>query len=202
MVQTQQRPPQPIKVAIETEEPEKIGTSWSILTTAIVSQGNRVLDERQVQFFLNGLPFDQPAPTDDNGRAQIDVTGIPLDAKRVSVEAQIVGQTFRARRIVSLPETKKSDKEQIPVELIVHPRRIGNEINLFIRVTDEENRGVPNAYVDIVDGHIVTPKPVNEYGELLETITLDSGQEREISVYVAGFGDSGFCKTFKGREDD
>lgn len=198
--QRQPRQPQPIKVAIETEEPEKIGDSWSILTTAIVSQGNRVLDGREVQFFINGPAYSQPTQTDDNGRAQIDIQSIDSNAKRISIEAQVVGQATRARKIIELPK-KETSKKSTPAELTVDPRRLGNEINLFILVTDEERRGVPNARLSIVDGHTVTHPSTDETGEYLHpTINLRPDKEREIGIYVAGFGDKGFCRTFKGRK--
>ena len=196
----QQRQPQPIRVVIETEEPKKIGASWSILATAIISQGNRAMDGREVQFFLNSFPYGQPAQTDDNGRAQIDIVGIPVDARRVSIEAQVVGQTARTRKIVFLPETKKSDKK--PAELIVDPRRVGNEINIFILVVDEENRGVPNARLTIIDGRTVTHPLVDKNGSHSYLVDLRPDEEREIGIYVAGFGDAGFRRTFKGRGEE
>jgi len=197
----QQRPPQPIKVALETEEPEKTGNEWSIMATAVVSQGNRTLDGREVQFFTNGIAYDQPVQTDNNGRAQIDVVGISMDAKRVSIEAQVVGQTARARKIVSFPAKEKGTKS-VPAELIVDPRRVGNEINFFILVVDEEKKGVPNARLTIIDGHAVTHPSANEHGEHLHPMNLEINEEREIGIYVSGFGDAGFRRTFKGREED
>lgn len=195
--QQQQRQPQPIKVAIETEEPEKIDNSWSILATTVVTQGNRTLDGREMQFFINGIPYDQPIQTDDNGRAQIDITGISATLKKFSVGAQIVGQSFMARKIIQLPEVKPVTKT--PAELTVDPRRIGNKLNFFILVTDEEKRGVPNARLTIIDGHKVKPDFCDKYGEKLFSVSLRPEEEKEIGIYVAGFGDKGFCRTFKGR---
>jgi len=197
--QQQPRQPQPIKVAIETEEPVKIGDSWSVLVTAIVSQGNRTLDGREMQFFANGIAYNQPIQTDDNGRAQIDIVGISVSAtaRSFSVGAQIVGQPSMARKIIPLPEIKT--KSQAPAELSVDPRRIGNEINLFVLVTDEERHGVKNARLTIIDGHTVAHPSTNEHGEYLCPVTLQPGEEREIEIYVAGFGDNGFRRTFKGR---
>jgi len=114
---TQQRQPQPIKMALETEEPKKIGESWSVLATAIVTQGNRTLEGRNVQFFLSGIPYDQPVQTDANGRAQIDITDIPMDDNRLSVEAQAIGQSARARKIITLPKAEKP-KTEIRLEIL------------------------------------------------------------------------------------
>lgn len=197
--QQQPRQPQPLKVVIETEEPVKTGDSWSILATAIVSQGNRTLDGRDVQFFVNGVVFGQPTQTDDNGRAQIGIWNIDFNAKRITVEAQLVGQASRARKIMDLPKTE-SQSSAVPAELSVDPRRLGNEINLFVLVTDEKRRGVKNARLTIVDGHQVTHPSTDENGEYLHSITLQPNEEREIGVYVAGFGDKGFTRTFKGKE--
>jgi len=200
MAQNNPRQPQPIRVALEHEEPEKTGDDWSILATAIVSQGNRTLDGRDVQFFLNGIAYDQSAQTDGNGRVQTDIIGIPNDARRISIEAQVVGQAVRARKIVTLPAPEKPAGKLIPARLIVDPRRVDNEINLFILVVDENNRGVPNARLIIVDGRITTHPPVDENGSHSYPIDLQPGEEREIGIYVAGFGDSGFRRTFKWRD--
>ncbi len=198
--QQQPRQPQPIKVAIETEEPEKIGDSWSILATAIVSQGNRTLDGREVQFFVNGIAYNQPTQTDDNGRAQIDIQGLDSSAKRISIEAQVVGQATRGRKIIELSK-KEGAKKSTPAELSVTPRRIGNEINFFVIVTDEEKQGVKNTHLTIIDGHLVTHPSTDETGEYLHSIKLKPDEEREIGIYVAGYGDKGFCQTFRGREE-
>ena len=135
----QPRPPQPIKVAIETEEPKKIGDSWSILATAIVSQGNRTLDGREVQFFVDGIIYDQPVQADSNGRAQIDIVGIDQNAQRVSIEAQIVGQSSRARKVISLPETKKGVK---PNDLEIRTEGKNGDYQIHMQIVGSECQGV------------------------------------------------------------
>jgi len=174
-----QRPPQPIKVAIEIEKPEKIGDSWSVLATAIVSQGNRTLDGREVQFFTNGIPYDQPVQTDNNGRAQIDIADISADTKRVSVEAQIIGQSPRARKIITLPNEKKETKD---VEVSILVTREKDEIlSVILARLDENKKGLPGkiVYVDQQARIIET----DEFG--MVTLEFTRNRRRQVVVFPA-----------------
>ena len=172
--QREPRQPQPIKVAIETEEPAKIGDSWSILATAIVSQGNRTLDGREVQFFVDGVKYDQPTQTDDNGRAQIDIQGIDADAKRISVEAQIVGQAARVRKIVA-PQ-KSSENMCKPTDLEVKAEGKNGVYQVNMQIVDVEGKGVPGKI------RVMSEEETNDYtsepdGSYFDKITISKSQE-------------------------
>lgn len=197
--QQQQSQPKPIKIVVETEAPQKVGGAYQIFCTAIVSQGDKALGGRDIQFFLNGVDFGAPAQTDDdNGRVPILFQGIPLDAKVVTVEAQVVGTAHRYRKVVSLPEEPKKSVG-VPAELVVDPTRIGNKITIFARVVDEEGRGVPRTKITVVDGVNVGTVPTDEDGEYILSFELQPHEEREIAIYVAGYGDEGHRQTFKWR---
>lgn len=136
----QQRQPQPIRVVLETEEPKKIGESWSILATAIVSQGNRTLDGREVQFFLNSIPYDQPVQTDANGRSQTDITDIPSDEDRLSIEVQAIGQLARARKVITLPKAEKP-KTEIRLEILATRYEGADKMNTSLVRLGKDGKG-------------------------------------------------------------
>ncbi len=192
------QPPSP-KIALETEPAQKIGQEFHILATAIVSQGNRTLAGQTIQFFCAGQPNGNPAQTDENGRVQYNITGIPLGAKNVSIEVQIVGQPIWARKIISLPTDEKP--KQVPTELIVDPTRVGNQVNIFVYIINEDNQGVPNAKITIVDSSKdeIIRERTDEDGDYLYQFVLEPDEEKEIAIYAAGYGDCGYRQTFRGR---
>ncbi|MEK7160789.1 MAG: hypothetical protein AAB724_02055 [Patescibacteria group bacterium] len=192
--------PSPIVVAVESAEPEKRDGCWNILATAIVTQGARALAGQNIQFFLGSLTYGAPAQTDVNGRVSLEISGINLDAKRISIEAQIVGQSVRTPKIVALPAKKETDKQK-PAKLSVDPRRIGNQINFFVIVSDAELKGVGKAKLTIIDGASVRTEYADEDGEFNFSIKLEQNEEREIGIYATGFGDRGFRRTFRGRKE-
>ncbi|MFH1968547.1 MAG: hypothetical protein ABIJ84_04120 [bacterium] len=190
--------PKPVLVTLEIEEPREENGDWKILAAAIVAQGYRTLQGKSVQFFLNSLPVGAESQTDQNGRVVIDIS-LSADIKTNAIEAQMVGRANRARKIVSLPQ-KKEDKKPVPAELIVDPTRIVNKINLFVRVVDEKYQGVPNSKITIVDGKNILTKNTDKDGEYMHPVKLTKkGKEREIAIYVAGYGDRGYRQTFRGR---
>ena len=158
------------RTTLETEGPKKTGTGWSILATAIVSQGNRTLDGREVQFFLNSIPYDQPVQTDSNGRAQIDIIGIPMDDERLSVEAQVVGQLIRAKKSIVLPKTEKVQKPEIRLEIMA-TRYNGNRMHASLVRLEKDGKGAAGqiCYID----RDPTPIPIQANSLGIATVTLD-----------------------------
>lgn len=187
---------QPIHVVVETEIPQKVGDQWQILATAIVNQGKRAVKGQIIQFFLSGLPIGASAQTNENGRISFNID-IPLNLKSVTIEAQIVGQSIRARKIVVLP--KEENSKQIPAKLIIDPARVGNKINFLIRIIDEKKQGVKGSKITIVDSGQISTVNTDEDGEYIYKIRLQPNEEREIAIYAAGYGDRGFRRTFRGR---
>lgn len=177
--QQQPRQPQPIKVAIETEEPEKIGDSWSILATAIISQGNRTLDGREVQFFVNGIAYNQPTQTDDNGRAQIDIQGIDSSAKRISIEAQVVGQTPRARKIIALQRPLGDIRKPADIEVTTEGKNGAYQVNM--QIVDAEGNGVPGT-IRVMSETGADDYTSEEDGSCFAEITISESQEIRFSV--------------------
>lgn len=167
----QPRQPQPIKVAIETEEPQKIGDSWSILATAIVSQGNRTLDGREVQFFVSGLTYSQPTQTDDNGRAQINIQNVDA-TKPISIEAQLIGQPSKSRRVV--PPKSSGNKCSSDLEIKAEGKDGVYQVNM--QILDAEGKGVPGVI------RVMSEDETNDYtsesdGSCFREITISKSQE-------------------------
>lgn len=191
---------QPIHVVVEAETPQKIGDQWQVLVTAIISQGKQAVEGQAVQFFLNGLSVGTSAQTDENGRVSLNVD-IPLNLKSAAIEAQIIGQSFRARKMIALSKESKESGKQIPAELIVDPARVGNKINFLIRIIDEKKQGVKGSKITIVDSGQISTVNTDEDGEYIHKIRLQPNEEREIAIYAAGYGDRGFRRTFRGRRE-
>jgi hypothetical protein len=95
-----------------------------------------------------------------------------------------------------LPE--EPTPKALPFELIVKPTRIDNKVKLYIEVIDEHNRGVNNCRVTIIDGGEFITKRTDEDGVLFYETDLQPTEERDISVYVVGFGKE-FQRLFRGR---
>ena len=195
------RSPDP-KIELQNEPSRTSGITWGVTVTAIVSQGNTILASRPVQFFQGTAPAGHACLTDVNGRVSYDFDGLPLDtSQQVTVEAQLVGTPFRARVIIPAPKGKEAER-QIPYDLLVKPARAGNQITFMIRVTDGNERNIPKSKITIIDSDDPNPPQTlwtDEDGELIHTIDLAPNKERDISVYVAGFGE-GVNMTFYGRK--
>jgi len=95
----------------------KEGGVWRIPTTALVSRSGRALDGEEIQFFLDGSRFGSVIRTNQDGRAQQTIEA-PLGAKRVSVEAQVVGQPWVARDTVVFPVIPPMRPHSFEVHLI------------------------------------------------------------------------------------
>lgn len=194
-------PPQP-RIELQYEPPKESGGLWEVLVTAVVSQGRDVVAGKSVQFFKSMLPSGNACTTDSNGRIGFHFTGIMLDEQQISVEAQIAGTPSRTRVIIPAPR-KPSPSKREPFELVVSPQRVGNRILLIVRVVDEENHGIPGTKLTIIDSSLTNPEiteHLDEDGEFVYRFELCSGEEREIAIYTAGYGDSGYRQTFRGRD--
>ena len=189
--------PKPVVVEVQAAEPTASGDSWSVLVTAIVSQGDRALDGRGVQFYANGRPIGGSALTDSNGRAQ-QVVHARDTVKYITVEAQVAGAPFRGRVVAAAPE--KKDKS-VPTELVVDTVRVGYAIRLFVRVTDQNDKNIPRVGLTIMDSSLpdLLDRATDDDGKFLYSFVLVAGEEWEISIYVAGYGEEGFRETFRGR---
>lgn len=194
--------PKPVVVEVQAAEPtvDQTGGTWSVLVTAIVSQDDRALAGRGVQFYANGRAMGSPAAADPNGRAQ-QVVHARDTVKHLTVEAQAAGAPFRGRAVVTAPEKKVEDKP-VPTELVVDPWRVSNDVRLFVLVLDQNGKNIPRVKLTIADSS--QPTPITDFadddGEYSYSFTLTVGEEREIAIYVAGFGEEGFRETFRGRK--
>jgi len=197
----QQQPPKPIVISIQAELPRKEGDRWKVLTTATVNQGERALGGQNVQFYMAGMPQGAESPTDENGRVpyDFDLSLAPAGAKTVTLEAQLVGQRARGRTIVTLPEEKK---RKGPFELIVDPAWVGNSVSHLARVVNEERDGIAGARLVFVKNGSHQVEPADEFGEKIFTTELQPDQETEITICVAGHGDTSYDERFRGEKEE
>ncbi len=196
------RGPDPVVISVQNEAPttSATGDTWSVLVTTIISQGGQTLSGRTVQFYTNSQPEGNPVQTDANGRVSC-LIHTRSTVKQLTVETQVVGTPALGRVIVQSPE-KKADEKPIPTELLVDTRRVGNTVHLFIRVTDQRNKNIPRAKLTIADSsqtNLLT-QTADDDGEYYYSFTLIAGEEREVSIYAAGYGEKGFRRTFRGKE--
>ncbi len=127
---------------------------------------------------------------------------LKLEAKVIEAEtSKITAETTKLKVEKEKAEAEKKEPEEKhePSELIVDPTRVGNKINFFIRVVDQKDKGIGKLKITIVDGPNVLTKRLDEDGERMYAIELQLDEEREIAIYVAGYGDKGFRRTFRGR---
>ena len=187
-----------VTLEIEANEIAHIsGDDFKGRISATLTRGNRPVRWVEIQFFVAGVLAGHPLQTDEDGRVADDIS-IHSAAKIISIEAQMAGYATRAKKFVTLPRPPEK-KKPTPTELIVNPTRIRNQINLFVRVVDAENRGI-KAKLRIIDGERVLTLDTDDDGEYQHpAIELQSHEEREIAIYVSGHGDQGFRRTFRGR---
>lgn len=190
-------------------KPKAIGEGkYEVNASVAVFVNNRPARDFYFAFMVDGMP---------SGNAQLISEGvasavIEVKGKRVYIGISLVNTRMGIVRLIPIKEIdvlalleaevekeKKEGKKQVPAELIVDPTRVGNKINLFIRIVDEENRGIKDAKITIVSGRRVITERTDEDGEYLYKFNLRPDEEREIAVYAAGYGDRGFRRTFRGR---
>lgn len=182
MNQKQTKGSRPIRMTLETEAPLKVGQEFHILATAIATRGNQTLEGKVVQFFLNGTEIDNPAQTDQNGRAQYNVIGIPLDAKSITIEAQLIGQAARARKVVLLPAKEPKKKQPYDLEIITR----GKDGKYFINITivGEDGSGV-KGIVRMITDEETRDFPTDEQG--VTSLTLEvTERQKELEFIVLG----------------
>ncbi len=109
--------PKPVVVEVQVAEPTVSGDEWSVLVTAIVSQGGRSL-AGHVQFYSNGQAIGGPVPMDPNGRVP-QVISAPDTEKYLTVEAQVTGTPCRGRAVIQAPEKKAEEKKKTLLPLAV-----------------------------------------------------------------------------------
>lgn len=197
---TKEKRPGPIVVALEMEDPRQEGGQWKVLVTAIVTQDMQALVGQNMQFYCGAKDVGAPAQTDGSGRALCDITlSVPVGVKIVSIEAQVVGQVSRARKIIMMPEEKPAPRKGRPVEFFVTPRRVGNRITFFIQVLDEEGKGVDGCKITIIDGNQEITEYADEDGEKVYAVNLQPREEKELIFSTAGYGHLTVSRTFRGR---
>ncbi|MBI4034219.1 MAG: hypothetical protein HY378_01585 [Candidatus Brennerbacteria bacterium] len=95
---------------------------------------------------------------------------------------------------------KSATTKKLPAKFVVDPYRVGNDVSLLIRVGNREGTGVANAKLTVRDSvKGIQTLHCDEDGEYEYNFTLQTNEEREISICVAGYGTKAFRRTFRGR---
>lgn len=149
----EKKPPVKVEVALECSEPQKTDTGFLIRVCAIVTQGERALEEKTVRFFADfGVekPEGKESNTDNTGRAYTNFF-IPAGKETVILEAQLLGTSNRSsKQTIVLPEEKKVSKKAHDLEI----KASGKDGHHFINMTviTEDGTGVKSKI------RILTPK--------------------------------------------
>ncbi|MBI4120411.1 MAG: hypothetical protein HY454_03000 [Parcubacteria group bacterium] len=139
------------------------GGEFSIEVEAIVTEGQRALQGRDLQFFVGSAAFSTPERTDDNGRCKKTITGPVPPSKEVRIEVQVIGQATRREVTIKIPADPKAPGRTDKLSVRYTLRDDGNYL-VAILVADEkgkEKSGVPVTFV--ADGEVETI-PTNNHG--------------------------------------
>ncbi len=163
------------KIKLETEAPEKTDQGFQVLVTATLTRGDQALEEEMVQFFLNSVEIGQPGQTDQNGRAQYNITGVSLDTKSISVEAQLVGQTAQARKTVLLLSGKKPREK--PYDLEIKTETKEGKYFLNATIVDADGIGVKGT-VRMLSDEGKQDFPTKDDGVVFFELEIDERQKQ------------------------
>ena len=176
---------QPAKtyLRLTVEEPSKEGGVWQVTTTALVSRSGRAVDGEAIQFFLDGARYGSAVRTDADGRVG-QIIKVPLGTRRVSVEAQVVGQSWVARDTVVFPIESPPKAHSFEVDLVGGSDGSYRIVGLVRTEANVPVKGVPVRIMNAANGAIVRTLRTDEYGSfaLLKRVPDDEVLELEIQV--------------------
>jgi len=168
---------------LTAEEPSKEGSLWEILVTALASKGGNSLDDAEVQFYVDGACH-SITRTDSNGRAQL-IINAPIGKRRVSVEAQIVGQPWVQRTMVDLPISTPTKASSFESSIV------GSNGNYRVVVVVYENNNSPVKdmkvqFLNAETGEIEYRRRTKDSGIATVSLTVPDDDVLELEVLVHG----------------
>jgi hypothetical protein len=169
---------------ISAEEPFERGGVWEIVITSLLSRSGKIVEGEEIQFFLDGMRYGLPVLTSLDGRAN-ETVKVPLGAKRVSVEAQVVNQPWVARTIVTLP----FKKAPLPKAFEVHFIGADGKYRVVGMVRGENNvplKGVRVNILNAASGAILHTMHTDASGNFMLVKNIPPGEILEIEVFVRG----------------
>lgn len=131
------------------------GNNFGLNLLAFATSDRRPLKGSEIQFFAGGDPINEAVKTDKNGRApkKEAVIEIGPGAKKILIEAQIIGTDKRVKKPfpVPWPEKETKEKSKPPAKIIPHESGSAGKHKITFQVLAQDDSPVPKAKIRICD---------------------------------------------------